>query len=233
MSLLSINSLAQASHPLRGDDAKLIGIRMIQVEILGDYFYNPDVRQLDIPTIITIGMNNKTDLIFSFPSHYLNGSENKIGIGDISVEYKYQLFNNTELSLCIKPVLIIGSSDWEKGFGNGKHNYGLSFVTSKFNDKYDLHFNVSLLTNYNNFNDNNFVWNASLAGEFYIVEEFVFLVETGISKSVEEKNKFPVYGLIGTCFQLSDQLALDVGLMKNLNVKDNTTGILCGVSFLF
>lgn len=230
--LININTYAV--HPLRGDDATIIGTRRFQIELLGDYYKRGPGHSGMMNTAITFGLNRNSDLILTLPYHYLSEAETSFGLGDILLEYKQIFYTGESFNIGLKPFISFGSSDHEKGFGSGKNNFGLNIIHTLFFDDFSLHTNFTVLTNYNYYGEKEGNWIFSLGGELALSEKINLLTEFGISNSLSrESNIYPLYGLFGLSYSLYDNISLGIGFGKDFYGSESQSSLTFGLGILF
>lgn len=238
LTLLVISSIIHieliAGHPLRGDDAGLIGARRFQIELLGDYYKSSPGHSGLMSTALTFGLNSRSDFILTLPYHYSREEEIAHGIGDIVIEYKYLLMQNDDFNIGVKPILSFGSSNYEKGFGTGKTNYGLNLILTYISEGFSIHTNLTGSTNYNYCDEKEGNWNFSIGGEIILSEKLNLLSEFGISNCLSrDKKNNPIFGLIGLSYNLYENINLSAGVGKDFHDRNSQTNITIGVGILF
>lgn len=223
-----------AGHPLRGEDTGLIGARRLQIELLGDYYKNSPGHSGLISTAFTLGLNNRSDFILTLPYHYSRNEDTAHGIGDIVIEYKYLLMQNENFNIAVKPILSFGSSNYEKGFGTGKNNYGLNLILTYISESFSIHTNLTGSTNYNYCDEKEGSWNFSIGGELFLSEKINLLSELGISNCLNrDKMSNPIFGLIGLSYNLYENINLSAGVGKDFHDRNSQTNFTIGVGILF
>lgn len=223
-----------AGHPLRGDDTGLIGARKLQIELIGDYYKSSPGYSSLMSTALTFGLNSRSDFILTLPYHYSRDEEIAHGIGDIVLEYKYLLFQSENFNLGIKPILSIGGTNHDKGFGTGKNNYGLNLILTYTSESFSVHTNLTGSTNYNYCDEKEGNWNFSIGGEIILSEKINLLSEVGISNCLDrDKKKNPFFGLIGLSYNIYENINFSAGVGKDFHDRNSQTNITIGVGFLF
>jgi hypothetical protein len=85
-------------------------------------------------------------LSYTIPYSFLNSNENN-GIGDILLNYRYQLFYPDESWASVSPrlSLILPTGNSDKGFGNGVLGFQVNIPASKrLSNSFTAHFNAGL-----------------------------------------------------------------------------------------
>ncbi len=222
-----------AGHPLRGDDTGLIGARRFQVELLGDFYKSSISNRGIMNTVLTFGLNGRADIILTLPYHYSRDEKIAYGMGDIVLEYKYLLLQSENYNLGIKPILSIGSSNHEKGFGTGKNNFGLNLIVTYTSESFSIHTNLTGLTNYNYCDEIEGSWNFSIGGELFLSEKINLLSEFGISNCLNrDKKNNPIFGLIGLSYSLYEKINLSAGVGKDFHERNSQTNLTIGIGIL-
>lgn len=223
-----------AGHPLRGEDTGLIGARKLQIELISDYYKSSPGHSGLMSTALTFGLNSRSDFILTLPYHYSRDEETTHGIGDIVFEYKYLLFHSENFNLGIKPILSIGGTNHDKGFGTGKNNYGLNLILTYTGENFSIHTNLTGSTNYNYCDEKEGNWNFSIGGEIILSEKINLLSEIGISNSLDKKsNSNPLFFLIGLSYSIYENISLGFGVIKDLHKNDSTSGITLSLGVIF
>lgn len=82
-------------------------------------------------------------LSYTTPVSYPDTPVKEIGIGDVALNYRYQLFYNETLALSPRFSLLFPTGDYRKGFGTGALGYQVNIPLSiEISDKWVSHFNM-------------------------------------------------------------------------------------------
>lgn len=116
---------------------------------------------------------------YSIPYKHLDGTDEG-GIGDVGVNYRYQLMNEGNVALAPRIGVVLPTGDDKKGLGNGSAHYEFNMAASfKVHPHFVMHMNAGL-----NFQPKDGTTPASiensygLSGIYHFSDTFDFMVET-------------------------------------------------------
>lgn len=145
--LLASTNLAMANEAVK-DNSFLIEEAYNQepgvVQFINGYQYSELTKDSTYTFTNEIPIHDEThQFSFAIPIIKKNGPPSESGIGDVLINYRYQLVNNEHIAIAPRLSIIIPSGDYKKGLGNGVA--GLQFnqaVSISINDKWTNHWNA-------------------------------------------------------------------------------------------
>jgi hypothetical protein len=216
------------AYPLIGDDTDdtdTQGRGNFQLEINTDYSYSRKdddkgrARENQVNATLSYGLTDLLDIAATIPyQRSSDGVSTQYGIGDMSMELKWRLYEGGPVSLALKPQIMLPTGDDEKGLGNGRNAYSLDTVAS-----YEMrHLTISGSLGYayadNKFGARKNIWEASVAAEVDVAARTKLSLEAGSYRNDDpHSNTNPVFTIIGLTHSLTKDLDLDIGLKKGLN----------------
>ncbi|MBP7737063.1 MAG: transporter [Spirochaetes bacterium] len=152
---------------------------------------------------------------------YMKQTEMENGLGDISAEVKWKIFEYKALSLALKPGIIIPTGNCSKGLGAGKFGAYGYFITTLDLKMVLLHLNIGYIRNQNRINEREDIWHASLAGEFWVVKDrFRLVANIGLDRNKDKRSRIhDAYLLGGGILTVSDSCDLDLGFKYSIQSK--------------
>lgn len=176
---------------------------------------------------------NKTHQIsYVIPVAKKTGTTDQTGIGDVLVNYRYQLVDEERLAMAPRLSLILPTGDDKKGLGNGA--VGLQFnqaVSIKVSDKWSNHWNVGFTYTPDAKNElgekaSLFGFNFGTSVVYYWTEKFNLLCEFVMNGNEEVagegvKNSANTYYIVPgfrTAFQAGKDLEIVPGIAAMLGV---------------
>jgi len=82
-------------------------------------------------------------LSYTIPVYHLNKDENKTGIGDVMINYRYQLINKEGIAMAPRLSLVLPTGNYKKGFGRGAPGLQANIPLSvELSEKFVTHWNV-------------------------------------------------------------------------------------------
>jgi len=254
VSLLSAAPVFGA-HPLITDDTGTQGKGKIQIELNNEFAWNrtdaggTELKENTGETALTLsyGLTETIDVVAGIPFGWYTLEENgttlgdECGIGDMSLEIKWRIYENEEngLGFAVKPGISIPTGNERKGFGSGEVSPGLTLIATHEGDFGSLHANAGYSrNNYKNENDDaasrNDLWHASFAAELNMTDNLRSVANIGIETNEDiTSDTHPVFLIGGLIYSASDNLDLDIGLKCGLNEAETDTALLAGLAARF
>ncbi|MBI5409555.1 MAG: transporter [Nitrospirae bacterium] len=248
-----VNSISFAAHPLITDDAGTQGKGKMQLEINSEFGYDKE-RDDDVTTketgvevaaIVSYGINDNIDVVLGLPYQWAKTKEDgetvsdEDGIADMSLEVKWRLYESDGLSFALKPGLTFPTGDEEKGLGNGRASYGITFITTKEIEPWAFHLNLAYSHNEYKLEEDKDanrkdIWHVSLASQVEVAEKLSFVANIGVKKNADKaSNTHPAFILGGLIYSLSENVDIDFGCKAGLNKPETDYSILAGINFRF
>jgi hypothetical protein len=250
------NGQAYAGPPLETDDAGIVDVGHLEVELHGSYVHDSErvagekVRhtvsngeiKLSTAVLKNLGISLAVPYTFS-DRERVNGSltGSAEGFGDMLFELKYLFFEKDGLALTLKPTLLIPTGKYSAGFSEGRWQPGIALIASKeYEDgKYALHANVGYehhdyRTEDARSKNRGDLWSASLAGEAMVMKNLTAVLDFGIARSADVSTSAPAaHALVGARYGLNEHLDLDCGVKFGLTKPEDDVAALYGMVLKF
>lgn len=177
--VLGLGGYATATQPLTTDDAATQGFKNVKVETGVTYGERGSFNVTEIPTVISYGIANKIDFIFTVP-YVITKLEDisEVGFSDITLQMKVRLYEGF-VNLAMKPGFTLPTGDQNKGLGYGEVTYGTTFIVSKQIDSLALNANVKYTRTNNDINET--VLLGLISAEYPILDSLKLVGEVGVS----------------------------------------------------
>lgn len=241
--VLTCSTVALAAQPLITDDAGTIGKGHYQVELAGEYGYDKvdgvTTQATEAGVTLSYGLSESMDLVVGAPYQYVKTKEDGLsaldnGISDTSLELKWRLYEQDDLSFAVKPGLSLPTGDDDKGLGTGKVGYGLLTVLSKEMDPWGFHLNLGYVRNENTADEEKDIWHASIASCFAVTDKLTVAADLGIETNTDQlASEDPAYFLAGMMYAVTEDLVLDCGVKFGLNEDETDTTVIAGLTWIF
>jgi hypothetical protein len=237
ISIFLISQKAFAGHPLRSDDAGIIGMNKIQLELTPEFWKHSDESRFLIPGVITYGVLENLDAVAGIhycSLQYLNEQSDIYGFSDINVELKLRLFEFHSFQLALKPGILLPTGDYSKSLGTRKLGYSFFVIADQQVSSVLFHLNLGYILNENRLFENENLWYASFATEIPISSNLTFVTDVGIITNAEKaEDGHPAFILGGIIYSLNENIDLDLGLQTGLNKYESDLTLLIGITALF
>jgi hypothetical protein len=225
------------AHPMITDDSGTQGAGKFQIELNGEYAKDSSDSTTEIAVAVAGGVRDNLDIVLAVPYQFLRFNDdesNRItedGISDIAIELKWRFYENEDVSLALKPGIIIPSGDDAKGLGDGKASYGLVLITTKEIDPATLHFNLGFNKNRKELRD---IWHYSFAAEYELMENILLVGNIGGETNPDkESDTHPAFILGGLIYSVNENFNVDAGIKAALNNAEPDYTILAGLTVVF
>lgn len=221
-----------AAHPMITDDAGTLGKGTIQVELNGDIgtdkqsigggsFGDVNNSPSQIATTVGAGVTDKIDLTIGMTRPWGGGDVagirfNDAGSVDFSLFMKWQVFEQEEFSIAVKPQF---GYSYAVNVPGDDHtlSYSATLILSKELEPFAVHFNAGYT--YNDYNlaavrdiSRSDIWSVSLAATYEIIKDLKLCADFGTSTNpIKAVSEMPVYGLGGFMYSLNKNLDLSAG----------------------
>jgi hypothetical protein len=263
LAVLSSYGTAFGAHPLITDDTGTQGKGKFQLEVNSEFNsekerqYNADEDKREIKketggelaTILSYGIIDNLDAVLGFPYQWkktrIDGvvttdpTEQGDGISDLSLEAKWRFFEKDGLSFALKPGIRVPAGDENKGLGNGRVSYSLTFITTKEIKPWAFHLNLGHTRNEYKLQadkeaNRKDIWHTSLAAEVEAVKDLKIVGNIGMERNPDKtSNTHPAFILGGLIYSISENISVDVGLKGGLNKPATDLTFLAGIAFKF
>lgn len=241
-SLLSMlpASRAQAAHPLITEDAYTLGSGVSQLEIGAEQarFDEPglDGRVNLVRPVYSHGLLQNLDILVGAP--YLDTRETSLdgvartrGLGDVSVEMKWRLYEDGPVKLAFKPGVTLTTGNFAKGLGTGRSVPSVFLVSTieRAGWYYNLHAGYLWNSNKNELRKDLFHLSGSLVVRASPGVQWALDVSADSSVDRRESS-FPVVALGAVIYSPLENLDLDLGIKLGLNSAADDRGFLAGIT---
>lgn len=168
------------------------------VQFINGYQYSQLTKEWNYTFTNELPIRDEThQFSYVLPMSKKAGPPEETGLGDILLNYRYQLVNNEHLAMAPRLSLIIPSGDYKKGFGNGAVGFQFNQAVSiTINDKWTNHWNAgfTVTPDAKNANDDKatlFGFNFGTSVVYDITERTNFLCEFvfNSNESVDSKGQ--------------------------------------------
>ncbi|MDD5285513.1 MAG: transporter [Desulfuromonadaceae bacterium] len=247
---------AFAGHPLITDDAGVVEVKHVEVELNGAYNRDRDrsagisrrTESSEGEVRVTTGVFKDVHVALSVPYTFnLWGSEDNLiteksrGFGDMTAEVKYKFLEYGGFDFTVKPYAIIPTGKYSAGLSDGRWGFGGALISTKeFADgKYAIHANVVYEhhdykdTNVRNENRSN-LWNGSIAGEAEVLHGFKALLNFGVGSATDKAiNDVAGFALVGASYEIIKNLEVNAGVKFGLTRAEDDLSALWGATIKF
>lgn len=220
------------------------------VQFINGYQYSQLTKEWNYTFTNEIPIHDEThQFSYVLPMSKKAGPPEETGIGDILLNYRYQLVNNEHLAMAPRFSLIIPSGDYKKGLGNGAVGFQFNQAVSiTINDKWANHWNAgfTLTPDAKNANDDKatlFGFNFGTSVVYDITEktnflcEFVFNSNESIDSTGQKSSGSTYYVAPGlrTAFEVGKDTEIVPGIAALIgagpSAVDHDTGFFAYLSF--
>lgn len=244
---------ALAAHPLITDDTGTQGKGKFQLELNGEVSFDEETSDgvaveetaSELAAVGSYGITEEIDIVVGMPYQWTKaegaGSEvfDETGVSDMSIELKWRFYDNDGLSLAMKPAVSLPTGDEQKGLGNGRASYGVTFITTKSSGPWEFHFNLGYARNEYELEEDEAanrkdVWHVSFAPALEVADGLTAVANIGIERSPDKtSDTHPAFVLGGLIYAVSENLDIDAGIKAGLNKPEADTTILAGMALRF
>ncbi len=244
---------AFAGPPLVTDDAGIVDVGHLEVELNGSYAHDSEredgVRvksdlfdgeiKLTTGLLKNVGVSLALPYAFSARSYEDGGlTSSTEGVGDALFELKYVFFERNDLALTLKPTLYLPTG--RRSMSEGHWQPGVTLIATKeFADgAYALHGNLGYEHHFYRTSDKaenrSDLWSASVAGEAELIPKLTGMLDFGVSRNSDTSTSTPlVYGLAGFRYEVNEYLDLDLGVKVGLTRPEDDVAALYGIVLKF
>lgn len=245
-----------AGPPLLTDDAGIVDVGHLEVELNGSYAYDSDrlsgerVRgelfdgevKLSTGVLKNVGVSLALPYTFS-QRERIDGelTESSEGFGDMLFELKYVFFEQDGLALTLKPTVLIPTGRYGAGLSEGRWQPGVALIASQefMDGKYALHANLGYehhdyRTSEARAENRSDLWSASLAGEAKVLNKLTAMLDFGLARAGDTSTSTPAaYALTGARYELTEHIDLDCGVKVGLTKPEDDVAALYGIVLKF
>ncbi len=234
---------AFAAIPLITDDTGTQGKGKFQLELFGEYGHDREGRvtnkNSDLSATLTYGIIDPLDIVLSIPYQFWreddsDSVENDDGMGDLTIESKWRVYEKEGLSVALKPGITIPTGDDDKGLGTGKTTYYCYFIASKETEEKAFHFNLAYIRDKNKVNERTDLWHISAAATVNIMKNVKLVGDFGGDTNTDRSSNTPaVYILGGLIYSPFENIDIGIGLKGGLTEPETDFAVRGGLTFRF
>lgn len=229
---------ARAMHPLISEDTGFLGKGGRQAETGFEYSQASDggnAYSRSLAAELSYGLTDKADLLFTVPwGGWTAGGRSENGLGDMTLDLKFQAAEKYGWTLALKPGLILAAGDDEKGLGAGKTAYALNAVAGRVRGPWQYYLNAGYTLNKNSAGEKEDILKVSAAAVHEILPKILISADLSAeTNSDPAAAAHPLFSVFGVVWSPRDALDLDAGVKFGLNSAADDLGLLAGVTFRF
>lgn len=242
MTLLT-TSRVLAAHPLIADDTGTQGKGNFQLELNSEFSHEGEngtpESAFELSSIISYGLTDALDIIIGIPYQHFRLEENgqrvtEKGLSDISLEFKWRLYEKDGLSFALKPGITFPAGDDRHGLGSGRATGSLFLIGTKEAEPWAFHLNLGYIRNENKANERKDLWRASAAVAAKAAEDLTLVANIGIERNPDgNANTHPAFVLAGFIYSLTDNIDIDAGIKAGINEPETDYAVLAGLAWRF
>jgi hypothetical protein len=253
VTLLTPSATVFAAHPLMTDDTGTQGAGRFQLELNAEATSDEqdagetEARETaaEVAATLSAGVRDNVDLVLGIPflwdRYRERGSlvSEHSGVGDISLELKWRFYERGGLSFALKPGVTLPTGDEDRGLGNGRASYSLTFITTGESGPWALHMDLGYARNEFALEADREalrkdLWSASAAAEVEVAEGLRAVGNVGVERNPDmASNSHPAFVLVGIIYSVSENMDIDFGLKAGLSEPEADWTGLAGVSLRF
>jgi hypothetical protein len=181
------------------------------------------------------------DLVLGVPFQHQHVKDSGVvdetsGLADLSLELKWRFYEQEGFSLALKPGITIPTGDEDKGLGNGRVSYGVTFIATQELKPVTLHLNLGYVRNEFAATEGQRqdILAASLAATTQLTERVQLATNVGAESNGEAGNgTWPAFALAGVIWGVRESLDLDLGVKVGLNDQEADITALAGMVVRF
>jgi hypothetical protein len=238
---------AFAAHPLITDDTGTQGRGNFQMETTGTWFTDQENKNgeglREISSFATIalaaGIAETVDLIVCVPYIWTETREAETvttenGISDTVMEAKWRFYAKQNLSLAIKPGIVLPTGDEDKGLGTGHFGYTTFLIATVETEPWAFYANLGYLYLENRVDERVNLWLGSIASRLSVSERWTIVGEVGAARNTDPaESSHPAFAQIGLIYSPNDHLDLSAGLLAGLSDSEVDQSVRAGVTIRF
>lgn len=238
--LLGAARPAYALHPLITEDTGTQGKGVAQVEWTVTHEHDREgdtsIHRYDPTVVVTYGVAEAVDVFASAPYlrlHTVSSGETTTSNGwsDPAFGFKWRFYEQGNLSMAIKPAVLLAEGDAQRGLGKGRTGYSLPFVVTQKWDGFAFHTHVAMNGNRNTVGEREHLWHASVALEHQRTEHLKWVLDLGVDRNPDPaRNLHPAY-LLGGVVYSAGRVDLSLGVKGKLNSAAPDQAFLFGLTW--
>jgi len=244
LTLLFVPVIAYAFEPLNTDDAGTVKAGGNQIE---QYFFsinrNGVTQQADIvtpgeeyagrtdakafPFTYTRGLSDQVEASIAM-TYYNEPSGSYSKFSNYVLASKWRFYEDQQLgyAMAVKPTLVLPASKQQQvaGLGLAAVNYGINFITSKYWENIELHFNAGYMRSPYNINytvgysgdiNRSNIFLVSIAPVWSIYKDLKIALDLGATTNPPTSEQYlSHYALVAGIYSITESLDLGVSYMR-------------------
>jgi hypothetical protein len=226
---------AHAGHPLVTDDTGTQGQRNHQIEVNTDRLRFENIYSSVGSFAYTYGLRETLDVFIDMPYTFTAPR----GANDVVLGAKWRFWGQNQVSLALKPEILLPTGDENEDLGNGRTGYTVATLATYEAAPWAFHANVGIAINrylLSEVADSNhrITWHTSAAVAYAVNDRWQLVGETGIERNPDkESTRHPAFMLAGLIYSPSPQLDLDLGVKVGLGAERGARQLGAGLTFSF
>jgi hypothetical protein len=245
--MLFVPGASWAAHPLITDDAGTQGSGKFQIETSGVWLSDKsdvngvETKEVDsfAAIVFTGGLAETVDLALTVPYVWTEATSagttaKENGFSDTVVEAKWRFFEKENLSLALKPGVLIPTGDDEEGLGTGHFGYTAFLIATYEAEPWAIDVNLGYLHLQNRAEERVIRWFTSMAARYKFAEQWKLVGEAGAARNPDAAgSSYPVFAQAGAIYSPKDNLDLSAGYVIGLSDAEIDHTARVGVTFRF
>ena len=235
-----VSPTAHALHPLITEDTGTQGAGITQVELTASHERDRDgastTRRFDPSVTLSYGVADAVDVFASVPYLRLRSESpgttvSSSGWSDPTLGLKWRFYEQDNLSVAIKPAVLLAHGDATRGLGKGRTGYSLPLVVTRQWDGFAFHTHLEVSRNRNTVGEREYLWHGSLAIEHQLNERLKWVLDLGADRNPDPARKLhPAYLLGGAVYSFG-RMELSAGIKAKLNAAAPDQAFLVGLTW--
>lgn len=250
---LLMTSSAYAAHPLVTDDTGSQGAGNAQIEVNGEYAVEDGFpggvetkeRAGEVGFVFSLGLSDSTDIVVGLPYQRYQVKEDgatvvrENGLSDVTVEVKHRFYENSGVSLAVKPGMSLPTGAEDRGLGAGRPGYSLTLIATAEAGPWTIHSNAGYAHQaYKLQADEDAIrsdiWHLSVAAEYEVSEALTFVANIGMERNEDKTSgSHPAFALAGMIYSVNDTFDINCGFKAGLNDAEADAAFLAGIAARF
>jgi hypothetical protein len=232
---------ARAYHPLLTEDTETQGKGKHQIEMTLDVTRDRNgaatQRSRQASLVYAYGLTKTLDVEVGLPHLQLRADDGAgaatraSGVGDGSVEFKWQFYEKDGFTLGVKPGLTLSSGDASRRLGQGRANAGAVMMAGYEKGSWEFYGHFGLRTNRNTLGERRSLYQASVLTIWEAVERLWLTAETGVLRQPDPAiSSNPRFLGVAVIWGPTKDVDLDVGVRRGLNAAAPDRVVSAGVT---
>lgn len=231
-------SSAGAFHPLISEDTGFLGTDARQIELGVEHSVSregPDADSSALSAEFSYGFSDNIDLLVSAPwRRWSSGGASESGLGDVSIEAKFEAGRAGPWTIAMKPGLSLPSGDEAKGLGAGKKGAWLYAIAGRTAGPWQFYLNAGYFLNRNSGGEEEHIVKGSAAAALKVAPGTMLSADLTTETSADPAaSAHPLSSVLGLVWSPHDYLDLDAGVRLGLNDAADDLGLLAGMTLRF